>query len=77
MPGRGNDMEGTQNSLIEIGEAEADHLLVPLLGIRAGLIVLAIYRVHRSVRRIRKQDAVINGIKQQDPGLAEFYRDQL
>jgi uncharacterized membrane protein YidH (DUF202 family) len=53
------------------------HLLVPLLGICAGLIVLGIYLVHRSVRRIRKQDALISRIKQQDPGLAEFYRDQL
>jgi len=56
---------------------ETYHLLIPLLGICAGLIVLGIYLVHRSVRRIRKQDALINRIKQQDPGLAEFYRGQL
>jgi len=56
---------------------ETSHLLIPLLGICAGLIVLGIYLVHRSVRRIRRQDALINRIKQQDPGLAEFYRDQL
>ena len=56
---------------------ETYHLLIPLLGICAGLIVLGIYLVHRSVRRIRKQDALINKIKQQDPGLAEFYRSQL
>lgn len=56
---------------------ETYHLLVPLLGICAGLIVLGIYLVHRSVRRIRKQDALIIRIKQQDPGLAEFYRGQL
>ena len=56
---------------------ETSHLLIPLLGICAGLIVLGIYLVHRSVRRIRKQDAMINKIKQQDPGLAEFYRGQL
>ena len=56
---------------------ETYHLLIPLLGICAGLIVLGIYLVHRSVRRIRRQDALINRIKQQDPGLAEFYRDQL
>ncbi len=56
---------------------ETYHLLIPLLGICAGLIVLGIYLVHRSVRRIRKQDALINKIKQQDPGLAEFYRAQL
>ena len=56
---------------------ETYHLLVPLLGICAGLIALGIYLVHRSVRRIRRQDALINRIKQQDPGLAEFYRGQL
>ena len=56
---------------------ETYHLLIPLLGICAGLIVLGIYLVHRSVRRIRKQDAMITRIKQQDPGLAEFYRGQL
>jgi len=56
---------------------ETYHLLIPLLGICAGLIVLGIYLVHRSVRRIRKQDALINKIKQQDPGLAEFYGSQL
>ena len=56
---------------------ETYHFLVPLLGICAGLIVLGIYLVHRSVWRIKKQDAVINRIKQQDPGLAGFYRDQL
>ena len=54
---------------------ETYHLLVPLLGICAGLIVLGIYLVHRSVRRIRKQDALINRIKQQDPALAKFYGD--
>ena len=56
---------------------ETYQLLIPLLGICAGLIVLGIYLVHRSVRRIRKQDAMINKIKQQDPGLAEFYGGQL
>lgn len=53
------------------------HLLVPLLGICAGLIVLGIYLVHRSVRRIKRQDALINRIKQQEPGLAEFYGNHL
>ena len=56
---------------------ETSHLLVPLLGICVGLVVLGVYLVHRSVRRIRKQDALINRIKQQDPGLAEFYGGQL
>jgi hypothetical protein len=53
------------------------HLLVPLLGLCAGLVVLGVYLVHRSVRRIRRQDALINEIKRQDPALAEFYRRQL
>jgi hypothetical protein len=56
---------------------ETYHLLLPLLGICAGLIILAIYLVHRSVMRIWRQDALINRIKQQDPGLSEFYGDQL
>jgi hypothetical protein len=47
------------------------------VGICVGLIVLAIYLVHRSVMRIWRQDALINRIKQQDPGLAEFYGSQL
>jgi uncharacterized membrane protein YidH (DUF202 family) len=53
------------------------HLLLPLLGICAGLVVLGIYLVHRSVRRIRKQDAMINEIKKQDSGLAAFYGGRL
>ena len=54
---------------------ETSHLLVPLLIICAGLAVLAIYLVHRSVLRIWKQDALIRKIKQEDPGLTEFYRE--
>jgi uncharacterized membrane protein YidH (DUF202 family) len=53
------------------------HLLIPLLGICVGLVVLGVYLVHRSVRRIWKQDALIKRIKQQDPSLAEFYGGQL
>jgi len=51
---------------------ETYHLLVPLLLLCAGLVVLAIYLVHRSVQRIRKQDALINKIKENDPLVAEF-----
>ena len=54
---------------------EAFHFLVPLLILCAGLVVLAIYLVHRSVLRIWKQDALIRKIKQEDPGLTEFYRE--
>jgi len=56
---------------------ETYHLLVPLLGVCAGLITLGVYLVHRSVRRIKRQDALINSIKQREPGLAEFYGNQL
>jgi uncharacterized membrane protein YidH (DUF202 family) len=54
---------------------EASHFLIPLLILCAGLVVLAIYLVHRSVLRIWKQDALIRKIKQEDPGLTEFYRE--
>jgi uncharacterized membrane protein YidH (DUF202 family) len=56
---------------------EAYHLLLPLLMLCAGLVVLAIYLIHRSVLRIWRQDAMIRKIKQQDPDLAEFYRGHL
>ncbi len=52
---------------------ETYHLLVPLLAVCAGLIALGIYLVHRSVRRIWKQEALINKIKREDPRLADFY----
>jgi len=56
---------------------EAYHLLVPLLVLCAGLVVLAIYLVHRSVLRIWRQDAMIKKIKREDLELAEFYRGHL
>lgn len=55
------------------GFLEAYHLLVPLLVLCAGLTVLAVYLVHRSVLRIRKQDALIKKTKESDPTLAEFF----
>jgi len=51
------------------------HLLVPLLVLCGGLIILAVYLVHRSVIRIRSQDALIAKIKQEDSGLTEFYSE--
>jgi uncharacterized membrane protein YidH (DUF202 family) len=54
---------------------ETSHFLIPLLILCAGLVVLAIYLVHRSVMRIWKQDALIRAIKREDPGLTEFYRE--
>jgi uncharacterized membrane protein YidH (DUF202 family) len=56
---------------------EAYHLLLPLLALCAGLVVLAIYLIHRSVLRIWRQDAMIRKIKREDPNLAEFYRGHL
>jgi uncharacterized membrane protein YidH (DUF202 family) len=56
---------------------EAYHLLVPLLIMCAGLVVLGVYLIHRSVLRIWRQDAMIRKIKREDPGLAEFYRGYL
>ena len=54
---------------------EAFHLLVPLLVLCGGLTILAVYLVHRSVMRIRRQDALITKIKQEDSGLTEFYSE--
>ena len=48
------------------------HLILPLLIISAGLVVLAVYLVQRSVSRIRKQDALIHRIKQKDPRVAAY-----
>jgi hypothetical protein len=46
---------------------------VPLLVLCAGLVVLAVYLIHRSVMRIRKQDALINRIKKDDLRIAAFF----
>jgi hypothetical protein len=48
------------------------HLLIPLLVLCGGLVVLAVYLVHRSMLRIRKQDALISRIKEEDPRIAVF-----
>ncbi len=56
---------------------ETYHFLVPLLVLCTGLVVLAVYLIHRSVLRIWKQDAIIKKIREKDPGLLELYRDQL
>ena len=49
------------------------HLLIPLLVLCGGLVVLGVYLVHRSMMRIRKQDALIAKIKAQDPRIAAFF----
>lgn len=56
---------------------ETYHLMIPLLSLCAGLVMLAVYLIHRSVLRIRKQDALIAQIKAQDPCLAEFFKTRL
>ena len=54
---------------------EAYHLLIPLLVLCAGLVVFAVYLVHRSIVRIRKQDVLIHKIKEQDHRIADFLGD--
>ena len=56
---------------------ETYHFLVPLLVLCTGLVVLAVYLIHRSVLRIWKQDAIIKMIKEKDSALLELYRDKL
>jgi hypothetical protein len=51
------------------------HLIVPLLGLCAGLVLLAAYLVQRSLRRIHNQDVLINKIKAEDPRIAAFFGD--
>ena len=54
---------------------DAYHLLVPLLGLCAGLVLLSAYLVLRSLRRIHNQDLLINKIKKEDPRIAAFFGD--
>ncbi len=56
---------------------ETYHLIIPLLIICTGLIVLAIYLVHRSMIRIWRQEKVIEKIKQDDPELYKLYERHL
>lgn len=53
------------------------HLIVPLLGLCAGLVLLAAYLVQRSLRRIHNQDVLVNKIKKEDPRIAAFFGDTL
>ena len=52
-------------------------LIVPLLGLCAGLVLLAAYLIQRSLRRIHNQDVLINKIKKEDPRIAAFFGDTL
>ena len=47
-------------------------LLVPLVVLSAGLVVLGIYLVQRSVTRIRHHDQIIAKLKKANKILAEF-----
>ena len=53
------------------------HLIVPLLGLCAGLVLLAVYLIQRSLRRIHHQDVLVNKIKKEDPRIAAFFGDTL
>ena len=52
-------------------------LIIPLLGLCAGLVLLAAYLIQRSLRRIHNQDVLINKIKKEDPRIAAFFGDTL
>ncbi len=56
---------------------EAYHLIIPLLVLCSGLVMLAVYLVHRAVLRIRRLDALIVKIKQEDPSLSVFFGSQV
>jgi hypothetical protein len=48
------------------------HWLVPLLLINLGLVALGIYLVHVAVRRIRRYDQLLDGLKRKSRRLAEL-----
>ncbi len=52
-------------------------LLVPLLSICAGLVVLGVYLVHKSVLRLRRQESLIEEIKKEDPVLSKYLENRL
>ncbi|HPA47735.1 MAG TPA: hypothetical protein PLZ55_12265 [bacterium] len=52
-------------------------LAIPLLTLCLGLVILGIYLVHRSMRRLWRQEALIEKIKREDPSLARFFEGDL
>ena len=50
------------------------HLFVPLLVMCAGLVILAVFLIVRSVRRVRRVDVAIESFKASTPGLAPFLK---
>ncbi len=51
---------------------EVMHWLVPLLALNLGLVVLGVYLIHVAVRRIRRYDRLLDGLKHKNPRLAEL-----
>ena len=51
---------------------QAMPLIVPLLGLCAGLAVLGVYLTHRSIRKILRYDRQIQGLKKKNKALSEF-----
>jgi len=47
-------------------------MIIPLLGLCAGLVVLGIYLTHRSVRKIHRFDRQIQVLKKKYKSIAEF-----
>jgi len=52
-------------------------LLAPLLTVCAGLIVLGVYLVHKSLLRLRRQEALIEEIKKGDSILSRYLEGSL
>ncbi|HQH73816.1 MAG TPA: hypothetical protein PK360_17205 [bacterium] len=52
---------------------EIYELLIPVLVVCAGLLASGIYIFVRAIIRIRKQEALIEKIKKEDPLLSQFY----
>ena len=48
------------------------HFLIPLLLLCAGLVVLGLYLILRSIRRIHRYDRLVRKIKQKHSLIAEF-----
>jgi len=48
------------------------HWLVPLLLLNLGLVVLGVFLIHTAVRRIRRYDRLLDGLKRKNSRLAEL-----
>ena len=47
-------------------------LMVPLLGLNLGLVVLGVWLIHHSIRRLHHYDRVIRDLKKKYRSLGEF-----